>query len=615
MTQPSARSLWRGAALALALIAGAAAVRLIWFRRSAAAPTPTPEWANRLRPGARRPNILLVVYDARRRDDLSLGRFGNRRGDTPFLQAFSRDALFFEDAVAPGCWTIPVHAAIFSGLSVCQLGIDLYNAGVRGFGRQFLSLAEILAVAGYRTVAYADHPHFYAENREASLIRGFQQFSVVSDFKRYGTHTNVGTNGRVELRYPFEGMPPMTPAELDEAMRRFNLGELAPDDDAVDHDPVHDVDFPKLAELFKRSRYFEQRYGLEFDRHVFPAGGDPRPFFLFLNLHMCLIAEPDPGLVHRFFLETLMLNARRRGTRLEPEAAQLGVAASLARNFERLGFSRGAFANALQFVKQAFDNRFYDASFEAVWRYLERRGLARDTVVVVTSDHGMSLGEHGEPLFLHDGARPYEYLTRVPLVIRFPQARGLTPLHGLRSEKVSLQDLFPTLVELALGPRVFQRDLPVMGRSLLERVERDDFDPVLLTEASLLPTPSHDWPDVAAYAKAVYRGDFKLIAAPASYRTGGALWPTAVRLGEAWAFTTPRPPYVRMKRPLTLLYDLARDPHELRNLAEARPEVVEQLRGLVAPDAWACQPLGPASQPPRFSDEARDTLRALGYVE
>jgi hypothetical protein len=421
----------------------------------------------------------------------------------------------------------------------------------------------------------------------------------------------------VELRHPFEGIPALGARELDDAIRRFNRGELTPGADA-DIDPVHGVAFPKLAPLFERSPYFERRYGLDFDRHVFPAAAaDERPFFLFLNLHMCLIAEPDPGLVQRYFLETLMVNARRLRARLEPAAEARGVSECLARNYEQLGLSNGGFESGSQLVRQALDNRFYDASFEAVWRYLERRGLARDTAVVATSDHGMSFGEHGEPVFTHDGALPYEYVTRVPVVIRLPEGSRTATEPASRSERVSLVDLFPTLLELALGRGVFERDLPIMGRSLLERVESRAFEPVLIAESSLLPAPGlRGWPDVTGYAKAVYAGKYKLIAAPVSYRgPRGAFWPTAVRLGEDWPFAQPRPAFAKLEPPLTQLYDLERDPHERRDIAGAHPELVEQLRGLVAPEAWACQPLQAGGQAPRFSEEARDTLRALGYVE
>ncbi len=111
-----------------------------------ATPRSEPSWVDRMLPKTKQsqPNILLVVYDARRRDDFSFGPFGQHRADTPFLADFKNDAVFFEDAIAPGCWTVPVHGSIFSGLSVRDLEIDWYNPGQSSFPDEFLSLAEIL---------------------------------------------------------------------------------------------------------------------------------------------------------------------------------------------------------------------------------------------------------------------------------------------------------------------------------------------------------------------------------------------------------------------------------------------------------------------------------------
>src|SRR5260370_23589598 len=148
----------------------------------------------------------------------------------------------------------------------------------------------------------------------------------------------------------------------------------------------------------------------------------------------------------------------------------------------------------MPFMKQVFDNRFYDASFQAVWEYLEARGLSENTVVAVTSDHGMSFRENGESLFLHSGARPHQYMIQVPLVIRFPRGSELARWHGTRKEGVSLTDLFPTLVELVVGPARFQRDLPIRGLSLLSRIGSRSFEPILVSESALWPTPLHRYP-------------------------------------------------------------------------------------------------------------------------
>ncbi len=89
---------------------------------------------------------------------------------------------------------------------------------------------------------------------------------------------------------------------------------------------------------------------------------------------------------------------------------------------------------------------------------LDDLGLADDTVVILTSDHGDMRGEKG----LWFKMSPYEQSTRVPLIVRGPER--LVP-RGRFTTPVSLLDLMPTLLDLAGG------DAP--GPSLL-RLARDE---------------------------------------------------------------------------------------------------------------------------------------------
>lgn len=452
------------------LAAAGVAATFLWLRSNAPAPLlrgPTPDWIANIRAETRkaRPDLLLVVYDARRRDDFSFGPFGNRRGDTTFLAAFKENALYFQDAVSPGCWTVPVHASMFSGRTVCELGIDFYNPGYAAFDDGSHSLAEVLGWAGYQTIAWADHPYFFNRDTRISLIRGFEQFDVINDFERYGAYTNVGTKRRVvEQRFDLEGLPPLDESELKAQVERFNRGELRFDlATQADYDPEHGLYLAKLDDLFAASDYFRRRYREDFDRYVFTSSRT-RPFFLFVNLHMCHLAMPDPALFSRWLLRTILMNAQSRGFVLDRDVWN--------RIPELTPHLR----------KQIFDNRFYDACFRALWGYLEQRGLTRNLATFVTSDHGVSFGEKGEALYLHAGARPYEYMTRVPLVVRFPQDSPWARWHGTRSEKVSLTDIFKTLVDLGLGSGVYHSTPPVRGKSLLERLERAEFDDVLVSE-------------------------------------------------------------------------------------------------------------------------------------
>ncbi len=83
---------------------------------------------------------------------------------------------------------------------------------------------------------------------------------------------------------------------------------------------------------------------------------------------------------------------------------------------------------------------FVDAQIGRLLEALEEHGIADHTIVVVTSDHGMHLGEHG----LFGKQTNYEVALRVPLILRVP---GQSPsrIEGM----VELVDLFPTLCQLA----------------------------------------------------------------------------------------------------------------------------------------------------------------------
>jgi uncharacterized sulfatase len=88
---------------------------------------------------------------------------------------------------------------------------------------------------------------------------------------------------------------------------------------------------------------------------------------------------------------------------------------------------------------------FVDAQVRIVLDALEREGLADDTIVVFTADHGFHLGEHG----LWGKVTLFEQSTHVPLIVRVPGATA----NGRRCEQiVELVDLVPTLCDLWKQP-------------------------------------------------------------------------------------------------------------------------------------------------------------------
>ena len=161
---------------------------------------------------------------------------------------------------------------------------------------------------------------------------------------------------------------------------------------------------------------------------------------------------------------------------------------------------------------------FIDHQIGRVLDALEREGLADDTVVVHTADHGDFTGSHGQ---FNKGPMMYEEIHHVPLVVRWPQAvEGGSRSHDF----VNLLDLMPTFLDLA------DVAIPdeVQGRSIMPLLVDDRPD---------------DWPE-SLFAE--YHGD-----------EFGLYSQRMVREGQF--------KFVYNGPDVDEFYDLKRDPHELEN--------------------------------------------------
>ena len=59
-------------------------------------------------------NIILISLDTLRADHL--GIYGYHRNTSPFIDAFSKESILFEHAVAQASWTLPSHMSIMTSL-------------------------------------------------------------------------------------------------------------------------------------------------------------------------------------------------------------------------------------------------------------------------------------------------------------------------------------------------------------------------------------------------------------------------------------------------------------------------------------------------------------------
>jgi arylsulfatase A-like enzyme len=239
-----------------------------------------------------------------------------------------------------------------------------------------------------------------------------------------------------------------------------------------------------------------------------------------------------------------------------------------------------------------------DAGLAELFAGLKRLDLLRDTLVVVTADHGEAFYEHG---LLGHGSTLFEESIRVPLIVVGP---GVAAQHTV-SEPVRLLDVAPTLLEmLALPP-----EPRFEGRSLVPLLARQtwrhplDWLRTARAEHEAAPDVYLELPEYASaldlrrHSQALIRPPMKLLVTriPANLTTK---LPAGVEPGPAG--------------PLT--YDLASDAQELHprpapESAEgnALQEALHALSVAVAASA------NPAPEIQAVDEATRERLRALGY--
>jgi choline-sulfatase len=201
-----------------------------------------------------------------------------------------------------------------------------------------------------------------------------------------------------------------------------------------------------------------------------------------------------------------------------------------------------------------------DAALGPLLQPIVQPGGTRDTLVIVTGDHGESLGEHGE---MTHGLFAYEGTLHIPLIAYQPHLFEPRTV----DEPVRHVDILPTILDALVAPIPSKLD----GRSLLALASGSAGGAAVTYFESLSAAINRGWAPLYGVA----RGSLK---------------------------------YVDL--PVPELYDLASDPSESHDLAPSRPADVRELQRLLALLRTDDRP----SRPERENVETREKLRSLGYV-
>jgi arylsulfatase A-like enzyme len=344
-----------------------------------ACPEPGPAGqAPRLMPSGPPPDVLLVVLDTVRADRLST--YGHVRATSPQLDLLAEAGVVFEDVTAPASWTWPSHASLFTGLPPWKHGAHM-QAGFAG----------------------------------ASTPEG-EQGTMPLDPKLPTLAETLGAAGYQTVA--LSANPYLEP-KLG-LMRGFGRAEVLPDKEVV-----------AQAEALLQTKGDAPLFVfVNLMRAHAPWGLSPAPWSA--QHEALLIGDSAPEFVKKY----------RRASPFMLDLYQEKVPGE-GTGFERL--QRGELV--LTAAEHALIMDLYDGELAAADYQLSRIVSAwtaqrPEGVVIVTSDHGELMGEHG--LWEH-GKTVYPELTRVPLVIAAP---GRLPAGHREQMPVQLHDLYPTILAL-----------------------------------------------------------------------------------------------------------------------------------------------------------------------
>lgn len=330
--------------------------------------------------GRSMPNVILLVLDTVRAMNLSL--YGYPRKTTPALERFASSAVVFEEAYSTAPWTLPSIATMFTGRYPHEHGADWTTP----LPHRNPTLAEVFRDAGYNTAGFAANVNYSSE--EVGLGRGFIHYE---DYTATLFDILLSSSpGRFILNNPM----------LRRTIRFYDIFSRKSAD--------------RLNEAF-----------------LSWLGRHPeRPFFAYLNYYDAHEAYLPPSPFDTLFgpdtvrdKSLIRLKSTRDAHRIKKEAMSEPERAA---------------------EEQAYDGAiaYLDSRLGRLFAELDRHGLAGNTIVVITADHGELFGEHA--LFTH-GNSLYLPLLRVPLLLQAPNlprgARIATP--------VTLRDLPRSVLDLA----------------------------------------------------------------------------------------------------------------------------------------------------------------------
>ena len=361
-----------------------------------------------------RPNVVLITLDSLRRDHVGCY---DGRAETPCMDRFARGALRFAEPYPESLPTIEVRQALYTGRRIfpfvdhqSRKGDFVRWPGWHPIDERRVTMAEILGHAGYHTGLVTDVYHQFKPSM--NFHRGFAQFRWIRGQENdYWQSRNRIPMWQVRQVQPDSDMG----GPRDPMLRQYlaNVSSREHEEDCF------------APQVFNSAMRF-----LEDNRE--------RPFFLSVD---CFDPH-EPWDPPRWRWEPYDPDYSGRDY-IWPTRIDMSTISAV-----ELEHIRALYAGEVTLTDRWL-GRFLD--------HLDALGLAQNTLVVINSDHGHPIGEHGH--IGKDGPYMHPELMDVILMVRDPSGEGA----GLvRDDFVYHTDVLPTV----LGRLGIEAPLPVDGIDL-----------------------------------------------------------------------------------------------------------------------------------------------------
>lgn len=345
------------------------------------------------------PNIVILVLDTARARNFSC--YGHSRQTTPTIDSIADEGTKFKEVTSVSPWTLPSHASLFTGVPPTVHQTNSFNSRLP---HSLETLAEYLNRYGYRTVGMANNPWF---STEFGLTRGFDEFHQLfspfggNNYRRFAsllTDQSKSFPNRLATLLSEQSVLSLIQNGMNAAYRQLNFQEDNGAQTAVS----------KSINII----------------------GEDQPYLLFVNfLEPHLPYEPPEKYKWEFIpdkipdskVDEVNQNAREYNVRnVDMDESDFDI-------LERL------YDAEIKYVDERIDD---------IVSALKQTGDWDKTLLFILGDHGENIGDHH--LMSHNYSL-HETLTRIPLIVHFPEQIGGIANTGSR---VSTLDIPATITDM-----------------------------------------------------------------------------------------------------------------------------------------------------------------------